>query len=77
MSKGLNEVRLTEAEKRVLQVLSESDEPLFGGTLGARTALKWNSAVFYRLERRKLIIAPPYKITPAGRAALASRLKKD
>lgn len=66
-------VKLTEAEGRVLKVLSEHEEPLYNGTLGALTGLKWNSAVFYRLENRKLIVgSPAYKITAAGREALAS-----
>lgn len=66
-------MKLTRGERRVLKVLSEHDEPLFNGTLGALTGLEFDSVVFRRLEKRKLLIGHPFEITIAGRAALHSR----
>lgn len=61
---------LSGTQRMVLRTLDEAGEPLFNGTLAARTGLRWNSEVFASLKRLGLIEDHPFKLTDAGRAAL-------
>lgn len=63
--------RLTDAETRILRALNDSSEPLFNGNLAVDARVSWRSKLFARLENRGLIAGHPFKITPAGRAAIA------
>jgi hypothetical protein len=64
---------ISRAQRRVLQELSNADEPLFNGTLAARAGLAWNTALFAAMVRKELIAGGagyPFEILPAGRMAL-------
>jgi hypothetical protein len=61
---------LSGTQRMVLRTLDEAGEPLFNGTLGARTGLRFNSEVFASLRRLGLIEGHPIKLTDAGRAAI-------
>lgn len=62
--------KLSKTQLRVLKVLQDAGEPLFNGTLAARTGLRFNSDVFGSLEAAGLIEGHPYRLTEAGHAAL-------
>jgi len=62
---------LSRTQRMVLRTLDEAGEPLFNGTLSARTGLRFNSEVFHSLVSRGLIKGHPYELTGAGRAALS------
>lgn len=66
---------LSRAQLMVLRTLDDAAEPLFNGTLAARTGLRWNSGVFGSLKRLGLIEDHPFKLTDAGRTALVSPLQ--
>lgn len=60
---------LSRAQFMVLRTLDDAAEPLFNGTLGARTGLIWNSRVFVSLKRLGLVDGHPFELTASGRAA--------
>jgi hypothetical protein len=62
---------LSRTQRMVLRTLDEAGEPLFNGTLGVRTGLRFNSEVFHSLVSRGLIKGHPYELTDAGRAAIS------
>jgi hypothetical protein len=63
---------LSHTQIKVLRVLLQAGEPLFNGTLAARTGLRFNSEVFFGLEKLGLIEGHPYRLTDAGRVAVSS-----
>jgi hypothetical protein len=67
---------LTDTQRRVLQSLDVAGEPLFNGTLAARTGLNFNSKVFSRLKQLGLIEGHPYRLTDAGRVAVSSPIRE-
>jgi len=67
-------VQLSRTQLKVLRALEAAGEPLYNGTLAARTGLRWNSDVFSGLKRKGLIEGHPIKLTDSGRAHLARTL---
>lgn len=65
--------KTSRAQRMVLQTLADAGEPLFNGTLAARTGLRWNSDIFNSLERTGLIVGHPFQLTDAGIAALKAK----